>query len=226
MCAGFARGWGPRSCFHQFRGYRVEVAESQLDSLRFASLVKAAAGSEPAQAIDHLHHALRLWRGAAFEDLRDNLHIAGEAGRLDEERLRVEADYAALALRLGRHHEVVPYLVKLTETHPYREDFRAHLMVALYRCGRQKDALELFRATHELLKHELGIEPGAQLRRVQEAILRNDPELELPERPYTTVPRQLPAGIAAFIGRGEHLRVLDGMLPDPARMRAKLGQGG
>lgn len=213
---------------HELGGYRICVAEDELDAARFARLITEANMATPERAAELLAQALELWRGAAFEDVRDHTPTADEARRLDEERVRVQAWHSQLQLELGRHAESIPRLTELTEAHPYREDLRGHLMLALYRCGRQTEALEVFRSTRRLLDEELGVEPGPALQQLHEAILRADASLDLPPRPAVTVPRELPADITGFVGRAEQLQALDEMLPDssPVVISAIAGSGG
>ncbi|MCT9931791.1 hypothetical protein N5079_16385 [Planotetraspora sp. A-T 1434] len=157
------------------------IITDALDSARFRSL--AAQGSaaldrgdlEPAR--DRLRAALSLWRGPAFAGFADCASIAEEARRLEESRLTAHERLAEAGLALGRHIEVAAELADLTREHPYRESLRAHLMLALYRSGRQVEALEVFRRTRDLLNAQLGIEPGPVLQRLHEAMLRGDEDL-------------------------------------------------
>src|SRR5262249_47041158 len=131
----------------------------------------------PAEAAAELRSALELWRGAPLQStVLDGPAIVA---RLEERRLstleeRIEADLA-----LGRHAELISELQELVRLHPLREQLRAQLMLALYRSGRQGDALELYRQTRELFVEELGIEPGRSLRELEGSILRQEKSLEL-----------------------------------------------
>jgi DNA-binding SARP family transcriptional activator/predicted negative regulator of RcsB-dependent stress response len=213
---------GEDRIFHQPGGYRIAIAPGELDSDEFADLVKR----------DRLGEALELWHGAAFEDVREHPPIAEVARRLDEERIQAQARHAESRLAEGHHAELVPHLTQLIEAHPYHEDLRSHLMLALYRSGRQTEALDLFLGTRKMLAEDLGVEPGPGLRRLHAAILRADPELDLPaepsKSPNATVPRELPATISGFAGRTAQLRALDGMLHDssPVVISAIAGSGG
>ncbi len=213
---------------HEAAGYRVTVADDELDVLNFTRMVAQASEVDIEQASNLLASALSLWRGQAYEDMRQVVPIANEARHLDEERLRVQTWYARLQLELGRHAELVPYLAKLVDEHPYREDLRGHLMLALYRCGRQADALEVYRATRKVLAEELGVEPAPALQRLHETMLRADASLELARVPASTVPRQLPLDFAAFAGRANQLRLLDETLPSlaPVVITAIAGSAG
>jgi DNA-binding SARP family transcriptional activator len=160
------------------RGYAVEAAE--LDLRRFERLADDADGLPPAVAAERLGDALALWRGPAFADLLDEPFARLASARLEELRLavherRIEADLAA-----GRHGAVVAELEQVVAEHPLRERPRALLMLALYRCGRQAEALAAYQAARRALVEQLGIEPVPALRRLEQAILRHDPELDPP----------------------------------------------
>jgi YVTN family beta-propeller protein len=172
-------------------GYVLYVTPDRVDAFRYEQLVEqgtaAAERGEDEEASSLLRAALALWRGEAFTDvLSDAPFLAGAANRLAERRLlalerRIEAD-----LHLGRAKDLVSELEGLVAVHPYRETFHAQLMLALYRSGRQAEALAAFRRARELLVDELGIEPGPELRDLEQAILRQDTELE---RTPATQPR-------------------------------------
>ena len=160
-------------------GYAVEVGRSELDVYRFEELVGAADGAEPAAAAVTLRDALGLWRGPALADVAYAAFAQPAIARLEELRLaalerRLEADLA-----LGRHVEVVGELEGLVGLHPLRERLCGQLMLALYRSGRQAEALACFQAARAGLVDDLGIEPGPALRQLELAILRQDPTLEL-----------------------------------------------
>jgi WD40 repeat protein/DNA-binding SARP family transcriptional activator len=152
------------------RGYELRLGTGGLDAINFERLVAAGRPRE----------ALALWRGAPLADLADEPFAAGERRRLEELRLTaieraIDADLAA-----GRHGEVAGELEALVVEEPLRERFHAQRMLALYRCGRQADALDAYRQARAALVEAIGVEPGPELRRMQEAILRQDPELEAP----------------------------------------------
>lgn len=167
-------------------GYAI-IADG-LDAARFRSL--AAQGNA---ALDHgefalasrrLRAALDLWQGPAFAEFTDSEPVADEAHRLEELRLTTCERWAEAELRLGRNAEPAAELAELSQINPYRESMRGHLMLALYRSGRQAEALESFREIRALLSAELGIEPGPALQRLHEAILRGDEQLlPAPDRP-------------------------------------------
>ena len=123
--------------------------------------------------------ALALWRGQAWQDVREVPTIEPDAARLEELRLDLRATRAASLLALGRHREQVPELEGLVRLHPLREDLRGHLMLALHRSGRQAEALEVYAEGRSALADEAGLDPGAALRDLHAAILGDDPALRL-----------------------------------------------
>lgn len=135
-------------------------------------------GSEVASAEAALADALQSWRGLPYQDLGDAAGVAAERSRLDELRLLAEEDRARASLALGRHAEVAARLEAHMATNPLHERLAALRAVALVRCGRQADALEILRRTRDLLVEDLGIEPGPEIRAVQEGVLRQEPWLE------------------------------------------------
>jgi YVTN family beta-propeller protein len=161
-------------------GYVLDVEPGALDLDRFTALRAEAqvAGDEEHRA-ELLREALELWRDTPLADLSDEPFAATAVARLEEQRLaaleqRIEADLA-----LGRHASLVPELEALVAEHPYRERLRALLMLALYRAGRQADALRAYRTARRTLGDELGLEPGPELRELEAAILRQDVQLSL-----------------------------------------------
>ncbi|MGQ0776987.1 MAG: AfsR/SARP family transcriptional regulator [Pseudonocardiales bacterium] len=167
-------------------GYALLAGDSELDSARFESLAgsgrAALTGGDTQRAKDLLADALTLWRGPAFADLRDARVIEQEAARLEWLRQVAVEGHTEARLALGRHAELIPELFALVAQHPLREWIRAQLMVALYRSGRQAEALEVYRAGRAILLDDLGLEPGDELRRLEQAILNHDECLNLPPR--------------------------------------------
>ncbi|MDJ0340907.1 AfsR/SARP family transcriptional regulator [Streptomyces sp. H10-C2] len=165
-------------------GYSLHARDEQVDGVRFARLVgDGRAHLEAGQAMDAyrcLTRALRMWRGPAMAGLTGHEPLAAEIARLEELRLSAAEYQANAALALGRHEEAVAVLKGLIRECPLRERPRARLMLALYRSGRQAEALALFRTTREMLIDELGVEPGQELTRIQQLILRQDPALAAP----------------------------------------------
>lgn len=168
-------------------GYVLEAQAEQVDAAWFEARLRAAQARryEPATALALVEEALALWRGPVAADVELGGDAAAAAGRLDELRLLALEARADAALALGRHAELVQDLQRLVAAEPLRERFREQLMLALYRSGRQSDALAAYRAARRHLAAELGVEPGPELRRLERAILDQDPSLEpaLPPEP-------------------------------------------
>jgi DNA-binding SARP family transcriptional activator len=159
-------------------GYRIDVDVDQLDLARFERAVEAARNEPAPERSRLLREALSLWRGQPLADLAYETFAANEIGRLEELRLaaleeRIEAD-----LEAGRHAELVGELEALVRDHPLRERLRGQLMLALYRSGRQAEALDVYHDARRRLVDELGIEPSEALQRLHGAILRHDARLE------------------------------------------------
>ena len=158
-------------------GYELRLGPGQLDLHRFEQLVaEASASAEPATAAGKLRDALALWRGPPLSDLAYQSFCQAEIARLDELRLLALEDRLRADLELGRHAELVGELESLVAEHPLRERLRELLMVALYRAGRQAEALETYSAARAALTEELGIEPSRELQELQQAILRHEPD--------------------------------------------------
>jgi DNA-binding SARP family transcriptional activator/Tfp pilus assembly protein PilF len=196
-------------------GYRLRVPEGELDAEVFRQRVargrQLAASGDPAGAGTELREALSLWRGAALAGTPGRLVEAAAAG-LDEQRLAVLEECLSLDLALGRDQELVAELAGLVAEHPLRERLRGLLMQALYRSGRRAEALEVYRRGRQILVDELGLEPGAELRDLERAILADDPVAPAQLPP----PAQLPAGADHFTGRAGYLAALDALLAERA----------
>jgi DNA-binding SARP family transcriptional activator len=187
-------------------GYLLRLDPVRLDLHRFESLMRegreALDGGRFEAAAASLAEALVLWRGPPLADLEDAPFAAAAAAHLDELRFcalqsRIDADLA-----LGRHLELVPELEALVAEHPLRERSRAHLMVALYRTGRQSEALQVYRDARRLLAEELGIDPGPELQSLERAILVQDPALGPPSGGRAAdepAPGHRPAGARLFM---------------------------
>jgi DNA-binding SARP family transcriptional activator len=172
-------------------GYAIRVEPGELDLDRFEHLVAAAAELEPAGRAAMLAEALALWRGPPLANVAAESFATVEAARLEELRLAALEERIDADLELGRHSEVVGELRTLATEHPLRERLCGLLMLALYRCGRQAEALDVFRDERKLLDSELGLEPSPTLRELELAILRQDPALAAPaagRKPASTVP--------------------------------------
>lgn len=189
---------------HNALGYTLTVGTGELDALRFADLAGrgrlACRSDDPERAIELFRRALSLWRGPAFDGVRDGASVAADADRLDDQRLQVYEECAEIELNLGRNGELAAELAVLVRSHPYRERLRGQLMRALHGGGRRAEALEVFRETAALLRDELGIDPGDALRTLHEAMLREDDGLVPAAGP---VRDPLPAtgpGVAGSVG--------------------------
>jgi DNA-binding SARP family transcriptional activator len=172
-------------------GYLIRVGRDELDLHRFERLVEEARAlstrGQAAEASDRLREALSLWRGPALADFAYESFAQAAIARLEEIRLaalelRIDAD-----LKCGRHHELVGELEAAVNEHPVRERLTSHLMTALYRSGRQAEALDAYGNVRRALVDELGLEPTTELQELQRAILRQDPELDLPTTPPPAV---------------------------------------
>jgi DNA-binding SARP family transcriptional activator len=196
-------------------GYVLRADPGEIDLARFEALLADAAAADPAQAAQVLRDALALWRGPALADLAYEPFAQGTIARLEELRLtalerRIDADLAT-----GRHADVVGELDMLAAEHPLREGVHGRRMVALYRCGRQAEALEAYQAARRALVEELGVEPGRALRELQQAVLAQDPSLDL-------TPASAQSGGGVFVGRERELAELLACLDDTLAGRARL----
>ena len=196
-------------------GYLLRVEPDELDGARFERIVSEAREAAPERAAARLREALALWRGPPLADLADEHFARPEIARLEGLRLaalehRIDAD-----LEAGRHAEVVGELEALVAEHPLRERPRRQLMLALYRCGRQAEALDVYHDARRTLGDELGIEPGAELRGLEQAILVQDRALDRP-------PAQAEEPGGVFVGRERELSALLGALEDALSGRGRL----
>jgi predicted ATPase/DNA-binding SARP family transcriptional activator len=212
-------------------GYALLLDPDQLDLHRFTRLVeegsRALSDGRRTDAAQTLRDALGLWRGPPLADLAYEPFAQAEAARLEELRLaaiekRVEADLA-----LGRHADLVAELESLVAEHPLRESFRRQLMLALYRSGRQAEALAAYQDARRTLVDELGIEPGPELQRIERAILRQDPDLERRGGAAAGGPATLPTELTTFVGRERELDELRTTLTrSDVRLLTLTGAGG
>jgi WD40 repeat protein/DNA-binding SARP family transcriptional activator len=167
-------------------GYRLRVEPSELDAARFDSLVRDAKKSlpvDPNVAVGMLEDALSLWRGPALADLADQPSLLAEAARLDDLRLEAQEDRIEGLLASGAHARAIGELEVLVARHPLRERLWMLLMLALYREGRQAEALQAYQRAREILAEELGIDPSPEVARLHERVLRQDPGLDLQGEP-------------------------------------------
>ena len=183
-------------------GYVLDVPAGSLDATRFRDLLVAArAVDEPPTVWSLLTAALALWRGPVLADVPLDPLQHNEINRLEAERLDAREHRIDAGLTLGRHEELVPELRELADANPARERVWAQLMVALYRSGRRADALHVYREVYEYLSDELGVDPGAELLRVHQAVLSDHPSLRIPLEAKASVPAQLPPEVINFVGR-------------------------
>ncbi|MER5786264.1 BTAD domain-containing putative transcriptional regulator [Streptomyces mobaraensis] len=232
----------------QLPGYRLRLdpADDEVDADRFRSLVVAARReTAPRARAALLTEALELWRGPAYADFADEEFARAAVHRLDEQRLAVLEEQAEARLEAGDHLLLTGELTDLVARHPLRERLRAVHLRALYRSGRQSDALASYADLRNRLRDELGLDPGPELVALHEAILRQDaslapgtepgagtgtgrgtdsgPAAESPPAPHT--PTNLPAPLTALIGRDRSLARLDGLL-HTERLVTLTGPGG
>jgi DNA-binding SARP family transcriptional activator len=162
-------------------GYALQIRPEQLDLERFRSLVaEARSTADPSNRADSFRQALAVWRGPPFADVEFEAFAQPELVRLDEERLAALEERIDADLEAGRHAELVGEVEALVDRHPVRERLRAHLMLALYRSGRQAEALTVYQAARRTLVEHLGIEPGPDLQQLHGEILRQDSGLQAP----------------------------------------------
>lgn len=217
------RGLGDGLLVTDGSGYSLRLERGSVDVDRFEELLAMGRGAldrgDPGSAADVIRQALALWRGQALADVAFEPFARAETARLEERRLvaveeRVEADLA-----LGRHADLVGELEALIATNPLRERPRAQLMLALYRSGRQSEALAAYQDARKMLVEELGVEPGRPLRELHQAILTQDPKLE----PASTVALPVPA--TRLIGRARELADAAELLASN-RLVSLIGPGG
>jgi DNA-binding SARP family transcriptional activator len=169
---------GPERLITKPPGYAVSLGEDELDLARCDRLVERARELKPEPRGALLRDALALWRGRPLADFGYETWAQGEIGRLEEVRSSLLEDRIDADLELGRHSELVGELESLVAEHPLRERLRGQLMLALYRCGRQAEALEAYQDARRVLVEELGIEPSAPLQQLSRSILRQEAGLE------------------------------------------------
>lgn len=205
-------------------GYQLNLPRERVDAHLFSLLAgqarAARARGEVATADELFHRALALWRGDALAGVTTSWWLQAESARLEEERMTTLEDHVDLRLSAGDHHAVIPLLTAHVEADPLRERPRAQLMLALYRASRPSEALAVYLETRRAMADELGIEPGATLRRLQQAVLRRDPVLDLAAPAQRAalvkpvIPTELPADVRAFTARAAEIAWLHGALTD------------
>jgi predicted ATPase/DNA-binding SARP family transcriptional activator len=216
---------GPR-IVREGTGYALRLRPKELDAERFLAAVargRELQDHDPEAADRILARAMRLWRSAPFADLPDAPPAVREqAGYLERQHLEALETWVDVRLRLGRQHELVPELAGLVAHHPYDEALHAQLMLALYRCGRQAEALETARALETRLREELGIDLSSEVRDLYRDILLQAAQLALePPEPPSNLPRRL----TSFVGRERELREVAELL-EGSRLVTLTGPGG
>jgi DNA-binding SARP family transcriptional activator len=227
-------------------GYLIRVGAGELDAARFEALLDsaraAARGGRWDQVAAHARAAAGLWRGQPLADVQSEILTAREVPRLGELRLQAVELRIEASLHLGGHTEVAGELQRLAAAHPLREHLHELLMLALYRCGRQGEALAAYQRARQVLAGELGIDPGPTLQTLHQQILTADPTLAAPPpaapttappaadspaadataetaapgKPAAVPARQLPGSAAHFTGRAGELAELTGLLDQAA----------
>jgi DNA-binding SARP family transcriptional activator len=199
-------------------GYELRLDPERLDAHRFERLVAEGrsdlAAGRPKPAASALEGALSLWRGPPLADLAYEPFAQREVARLEDLRLEALEALIEAKLALGAHVELVGQLQTLIGEHPFRERLRAQLMLALYRCDRQADALQAYQDARLTLVEELGIEPSERLRHLEQAILAQDPQLHLVAEATATAERAAEGRRGSFVGRERELAELVGGLDD------------
>ncbi|MBF9128847.1 tetratricopeptide repeat protein [Plantactinospora sp. S1510] len=212
--------------------YRLRLGDAELDARLFLAQVgraqELAEAGQTGAAAAELRAALRRWHGPPLAGLTGRV-LEAAAARLEEQQRAAVEECVDLELRLGRHGELLGELTELVAVHPLRERLVGQLMLALYRSGRQADALHAYRRLRKGLADEFGLDPGPRLQELHAVILASDAATRTPDtaeppaavgtpahRAAPVVPAQLPADVAGFAGRAEQLKELDQLLPgDP-----------
>jgi DNA-binding SARP family transcriptional activator len=217
-------------------GYVLEVEKDSIDAQVFERLLEQGrsqrASGNAAQAAATLRQALELWRGPPLADFAYADFAQSEIARLDELRLAAIEERIEAELDLGHHAELVGELERLVRDYPLRERLRGHLMLALYRSGRQAEALASFQDARRILVDQLGIEPGSDLRALQQAILRHEVDLDLartrPARPPRFPPAlgALPVGLTRLVGRAQDIEEICELMRGDVRILTLTGPGG
>ncbi len=180
-------------------GYRLLVDPDGVDAHRFEELVRRAAAADdaPGDRLRAASEALALWRGPALAEAADDAFAQADIARLDELRVQAYEARAAALLALGRHDEALPDLGQLVREHPFRERLQGQFALALYRAGRQAEALAALDRARTALVEELGLDPGPRLQELERQVLRQDPELDVPVPRDVRVPAPVPRPAAA-----------------------------
>jgi DNA-binding SARP family transcriptional activator len=238
-----APGTPAKVIVNQAPGYRIVVRPEDLDAGRFEALARTGHDllqcDQPARAAEALEEALRLWRGPVLADFGDASFVQAERTRLEDLRLTALEGRLSADLALGRHFRIVAELEQLSVEHPFRERIQGLRMAALYRCGRQAEALQSYSEFRKQLEEELGLDPGPALRDLQRDILSQAPHLDwtaapfVAARPLATAPEVPdpaaaatgavpPAAPGGLIGRAAQLGVIDRALAGTSNRRGRI----
>jgi predicted ATPase/DNA-binding SARP family transcriptional activator len=219
----------PRRIAHDGGGYRLIVGRGELDATRFEQLVDAgrqrALVGDSEEAARTLRRALDLWRGEPYAELGGELVALPEVTRLQELHQGATEMWVEAELALGHHARLIPEIEALVAAEPLREVRRRQLMLALYRAGRQADALAAYHASREVLAEELGLDPSAELSRLELEILRHEPRLDV-EPVEIRRRRHLPAPVTELVGRRREVSAVIDLLASTARLVTITGAGG
>ncbi len=230
---------------NQAPGYRIVVDPDDVDAARFETLARTGHDllqrGEAPRAAETLEAALGLWRGPVLADFADASFVQAERARLEDLRLTALEDRLSADLAIGRHARIVAELERLTGEHPFRERLQGLRMAALYRCGRQAEALQGYQQFRSLLREELGLDPGQALRDLERDVLRQAPALEWTAVPAddgsTPGPAPVPTQVVSraaveaadvvaapdgLVGRDAQLRVVDEALAGTAAGRGRI----
>ena len=199
-------------------GYKLEVDKDRVDLFRFERLVREAVGEEPEERAQTLRDALALWRGEPLAELAFEPFAQAEVFRLEELRLAATEDLIGAELECGKDAELVPQLESLVARNPLRERLRGQLMLALYRSGRQADALSAYQDARRVLAEELGLDPGPQLQQLHAAILRQ--EAGLSPTAVSASPQEQIEEVAGAVLGGRLVAVLGTSVTDLAAQLA------
>jgi predicted ATPase/DNA-binding SARP family transcriptional activator len=209
-------------------GYVLAVPTENIDVHAFDTAVVEARSARALDKLEeawgHYEHADGMWGDRALDGLNEIGFVADESRRLDDVRIAVVEEQLDVGLELGKHAELVPKLGDLVRRHPLREHLWALLMLALYRSGRQADALATYRRLHDILEGELGVEPSPEIKKLEERILLHDPGLS--SAPRSAGLHKAPRGFTSFVGRDEELAALKTVILEGSRLVTVIGSGG
>jgi predicted ATPase/DNA-binding SARP family transcriptional activator len=222
---------GPETIVTRAPGYELRIDEDAIDAARFRhrtaeARALAQRGDDKAAEVAYAE-ALALWRGPPLADVVFESFARNEIERLHEERFGALMEHIDCRLRLGQHEELIPELETMVRHYPLRERLHGQLMLALYRSGRQADALAAYQDARRILAEDLGLEPSRELQGLERAVLTHDATLESPKAPIASEKTNLPAQSLSFLGRERELgEVLALLRRDEVRLLTLTGPGG